>query len=514
MTRNAFAIIVIGLLCLLGYSNTFANGFLLDDYLFLFNDKGLSSVTLGQLFQEGINGVYRPVGLGLFKYELDFFGDNPFGYHVVNLILLFAMGLSCFAILRHISRNYHWALLAASLYTIHPINSFLVNYKSASGLSLFILFMQLSVLMYLQFDQNKRLPKLLLSYLFYFLALMCHEISFMTPVYIALILFMLKGVSFFNSIKRVLGFFVVFCLYFMMRTQALGLFHVQTPESLNISFFQYITTYLHMLYWYFSKLIVPVDILYVWFEPIATVVYPVWNVLFLLILSDICLCFIFYARKSVKALSLVKFVFGLLTLPLICFINVHSLKAAMIEPHWMNFPSMGFYGLVAFGLMSLKKIMPVRLWLFLIGGLLVGMTALTYNTNKVWADATTYCTYWKEKNPTNGSPTYCLHNTYIRENSRGLDKTQYKNCTQAAQLGVRYNNIRQKHNAKQFYRMALDMDPKCKLALLGLGVLYQEQAQYDLAEKFFKLAIQHHPRDGAGQAYLKTLHESRGRLGL
>ena len=135
------------LLCVFLYSNIFNNGFLLDDYQYFITKPTLNDVSVISLFSQAFKGFYRPFAVGFLKFELFLFGNsNPIGYHLVNLALFCCICWLFFLILYKLFHNYEIALIASCFYAVHPINSFLVNYKTASAINVCILCMQISTL--------------------------------------------------------------------------------------------------------------------------------------------------------------------------------------------------------------------------------------------------------------------------------------------------------------------------------------------------------------------------------
>ena len=122
------------LLCLLTFANSLSGEFLNwdDDSLVTQNPhiRSLSGEAIGRMFSEPIGYTYQP--LRLLSYAIDYrlWGDQPFGYHVVNLLLHSAATVLLFLTLRLIlcelrkggEGNDQIALFAAALFAIHPVN--------------------------------------------------------------------------------------------------------------------------------------------------------------------------------------------------------------------------------------------------------------------------------------------------------------------------------------------------------------------------------------------------------
>src|SRR3989338_10903727 len=89
--NNLLTAIALAVICVVSYSNTLHNGFLLDDYTLLLGNDTLSNVSFKTLFSWGFKTNYRPIAFAFLKLELMFFGDQPAGYHIVNLIFFFGI---------------------------------------------------------------------------------------------------------------------------------------------------------------------------------------------------------------------------------------------------------------------------------------------------------------------------------------------------------------------------------------------------------------------------------------
>ena len=193
-SKTFWHLAVLFILCLISFGNSFNNGFLLDDYGFLLREDSLRSVSGLSLWIKAFRDYYRPVAFNLLRLESLAFGNRAYGYHIFNLVLFWLVCLMFYFILRKLFKNIEVPFLAASLYCVHPFNSFLVNYKTASNISFHLLFMQASVLFFIYYLDHRKLKLYVLSLAFYLLALLSHEISFMLPFDLFLLMyFLMKG---------------------------------------------------------------------------------------------------------------------------------------------------------------------------------------------------------------------------------------------------------------------------------------------------------------------------------
>jgi tetratricopeptide (TPR) repeat protein len=127
------ACVGLALLCLITFANSLGGEFLNwdDDSLVSQNShiRSLSSEAIGRMFSEPIGFTYQPLRLLSYAMDYQLWGDNPVGYHAMNLLLHSAATVLLFLTLRLIlcelrkgEGHDQIALFAAALFAIHPVN--------------------------------------------------------------------------------------------------------------------------------------------------------------------------------------------------------------------------------------------------------------------------------------------------------------------------------------------------------------------------------------------------------
>ena len=110
-------------LCL--FYSSFQGQFIFDDYHYVKNNfliKTLSLHNLKEIFSSFYKWHFLPVTLISFAIDYKFFGLNPAGYHLTNLILHI---FNCFLIhilVFHISKSFLITCLTSLFFLIHPIS--------------------------------------------------------------------------------------------------------------------------------------------------------------------------------------------------------------------------------------------------------------------------------------------------------------------------------------------------------------------------------------------------------
>ncbi|MBF0521841.1 MAG: tetratricopeptide repeat protein [Candidatus Omnitrophica bacterium] len=487
----------------------------------MFNDNSLTQTSVKDILIYGIKDCYRPVWLLLLKAEFFLFEANPIGYNVVNLFLFYLLGLFTFLILRNLSKNHQLSFLATCLFITHPIHSLLINYKTGACLILFALFMQISTFLFLKFTAEHKKTYYFLALISYLLALLCHEISFILPLYLLLILYFSKESNLKKNVLYLLPFVIPFALYLWIRLNIAGSIALNGVLKTKLSFNQYFNTFTNLIFWYISKLFYPKNILLDWDEPIAKNTFLFWNWLFWLILLSFLIFNLWKGRKDLKAFSFNLFIVGFIPITVSSFTYTPLIQTAYIAPHWMTFPLMGFFLLLACVLLSIKKHIPLKLWYIMIFCLLATSIFLTRTENKKWEGESTYSLYWIKANPINASPWLELGRIYTDNTpeNKGISTfTQFdnylkekKNYLSYYRRGLAYHTIGEVNLAIKDYHSALELNPPHDTEYhFHKAVIYYYEKRYDLAVSEIRSAIKITPGDAALYNNLGTFLSGKG----
>ena len=139
--KDRFIVPSLFLLALVCYANTLTNGFVYDDKLQVLNNPYVKSWRyLPQIFgttvwsfvgAAGDTNYYRPLMTFTYLVLWKMFGDLPFGYHLLNILLnalvvalVYYSGISLF-------RQRGIAAVAAALFAVHPVHTETVNWIAA-----------------------------------------------------------------------------------------------------------------------------------------------------------------------------------------------------------------------------------------------------------------------------------------------------------------------------------------------------------------------------------------------
>lgn len=171
---NIIAVLLILTLPTLIYSNSFYNSFQYDDERVLHYNSSIKDISnYTNLFNINHKDSNRPVLAFTFALNYHFGKFNVFGYHLLNLFTHLSVCLLIYFITKRIFYNtYNYQkndketltyellpLFTSILFAVHPINSQTVNYISARSASLCLLFMLVSLYLFIKFKDLTLLYK-------------------------------------------------------------------------------------------------------------------------------------------------------------------------------------------------------------------------------------------------------------------------------------------------------------------------------------------------------------------
>ncbi len=250
--RAAFGLLA--LLALLSFANAFPNSFALDDVPIIVENRLIKSLGhLPTLFTtdywagtagSGVGGaLYRP--LVLVSFALNYFmgGLNPFGYHLVNLLLHLAASWVLYALARQLDLSWAGALAASALFAVHPLHTEAVTGIVGRAELLMALGVLLAVVWYRRGGAPDRLEPgfAVASWGAFALALLSKEQAMMLPALLLLSDFdtardvrrrtwkeVLPG-----AWRRYLGYLLILGAFLVLRAAVLGSFVPQAHGMIH-----------------------------------------------------------------------------------------------------------------------------------------------------------------------------------------------------------------------------------------------------------------------------------------
>lgn len=256
--RNIY--ILIFLFAFAFYGNTVLNDYALDDAIVITqNDytlkgiSGIKDIFSTELFTGFFKvkkdlvagGRYRPLSVATFALEVEFFGQNPFISHFINICLFGLIGILLYKLLSKLLKKfnisskwyYNLPLITTLLYLTHPIHTEVVaNIKGRDEL-LSLIGVLLAFIYTLKYLDSKKSIYLAFSFISFFAGMFSKEIGVTFLVTIPLALWFFTDHKFGKIILSMMPILAATLIYFMIRGAVLGDQTAKViPELMNDSF--------------------------------------------------------------------------------------------------------------------------------------------------------------------------------------------------------------------------------------------------------------------------------------
>lgn len=520
-----WSLISIILICLVGviaYSNSFDCSFHFDDTFFIEQNTAIRSLSNVKAWW----GFYRsrPIVFLSFALNYHFHGFDVWGYHLVNLaihivnaVLVWWLVMLTMAtpVMRGQPVSRHkgaMALFTALLFVSHPLATQSVTYIVQRMASLATLFYLLSLALYVKgrLGRGNKERRVLFFYtgsiLCAVLGMLTKEIVFTLPF--ALILYeysFIRTDTWKIDIKDrgiqvpviILGIFIVF----ISLTFSLRIFNPKRPflgYDFPITAWQYLLTQFSVILTYIRLFIVPVNQNLDYDYPISYSLFE-WHTIFgLLFLTGILVLGILLFRRY----RLIAFGIFWFFLTLSVESSIIPIAHDVIFEHRTYLPGLGFFlvlmGIVFYFFWDRYRQVAVGALVLLI----LTNTVLTYERNKVWASEYTLWADCLKKSPNKARPFY----NYGREVAfAGQASEALMYYDKAIQLnprfrdayynrGIAYGKLGNHNQAIGDFNRAIEIDPKYAEAYNSRGIAYNNLGNYTLAIGDFDRAIEINPK--------------------
>ena len=356
--KNIYIGVLFFVLTFLIYGKTLSGDFVFDDRYIASNSQTfrlenfINLITSPYLSRE--SGLYRPVTILSYAVNYSLFGENPWSFHLINLIFYAWSIYLIFILIKKLTQKETWAFLSGLLFLVLPIHSEAVAniIGRAEILALFFSLLFLGEII------NKK-PKVWLAGFWLFLALGSKETA-AAAIPIALVLFLQKntGLKYKDWLKIFGGGFI----YFGARLQVLNWNYFSNLETSIVEnplkfapFLPRIATAFKILAMYFQKIFWPFNFCSDYSYNQIPVLKNFWNfpaifglVIFLFFLIAII---IFWKRAPIISWAAAIFVFGFLIIG-----NIFFTTGTIAGERLMYYPSLGLVIVLAYLLTRLTEI--------------------------------------------------------------------------------------------------------------------------------------------------------------
>jgi protein O-mannosyl-transferase len=452
-----------------------------DDSAYIFRNPYLQSISFANtaaIFSNLHFGDYLPVNLLSYSWDFTWWGFDPFGYHLSQVILHSLNACLLFAILGllQVSKRATW--FSVLIFVAHPVQVESVVWISERKNLLSCLFILLSLWFYLQHAMSCcfRRSQYYLCLLSFALALLSKSIAVMLPcIFVLLDLLVLRRKG---KVMEKIPFFLlsmVMGLATITSQGALGGIKDYVGGSFAVSIL-----YTIRIYWdYLACLIFPFHLSPFYFTQSFSLVDRQSFMAYLFFMGT---CF--YVVRNFRSSPYIIFAIGWFVVWLLPVSNLIPISTIR-QDRYLYLPSIAVIVMIVIGLESCiqGKRQNVLVSSTLVGGILL-LGSLSFIHSFVYASDLAFWRRVANQNP----------KTPLAQQTAG------DQCSQIKDLVC----------AEKYYRQVLAIEPEYDFALNNLGALMIDLERYQEAQVLLKKAIQANPTNAEAYSNLIMLAKKTG----
>ena len=538
INKNLMFVLLIALLSVIVYGNTFFNEFVWDDYVFILDKPEIKSFSnIPQFFLTDTDGTYRPLRSVHYTAIYSIFKENTFGYHLNALCFHIVISILVYLIILNLINKRNIAFLASLLFALHPIHTGRVTNMTAGFDLLGIFLFLLSFYFYILFSKcrksetkqnlrfcvdlkmqsifklsehaqkserfltEKKINYFIGSVMVFLIGLFASEEIVTLPFIIILYELCFNRKNIFQNFKEKLikfysPFFIILASYLILRFFVLGIIG-RSPEYASQGLFFTLFSMAKVFVGYIMLLIAPINLKLFYEMPVSNTLFELDIIISLFVLALI----LFFTVKFYNKIVFFSVMWFFITL--IPFSNLIPLVFLMAE-RYLYLPSIGFCLLLAFVLNKLynlnKKYLKTGVVVFIVL-LLSFYSFAAINRNAEWRDNLILWTETVKDCPASSRAHDNLGFTYehmgnyegaIIEFSKAVE-LKPDNFRALSNLGVALAKIKEYNKSIFYLEKSLKVNPYSYKTYNKLGLVYSEIGDYEPAIAMQKKAISLNP---------------------
>ncbi len=556
---GARAMLLIGLLAILAYSNSLAGDFVFDDTDQIVENQNIRSwdnlakafTTSVWAFREGAGSpaarldlppplpYYRPLFTVMLTVEYHLFGLWPQGWHLVSLLLHILCAVGVFYVILAVSGRSLVALLASAVFTVHPVHAESVAWVSGMTDPLFGVFFLGSLYLYVK-RRGSGSPRarggagvLALSLVLFALAAFSKE----TALSLILLIFGYEFIANSGSLigrlkisfKRSAPYVAVALLYLVPRYLVLGESMWRNPQATERPLSYTLLTLPLIICTYAGHLLWPAGLSIAYNTHFVTTMRSGEFLLPAALLSATAIALFLYRRKVSREVCRALLLIAVPLLPVLNLGQV-SREEYLVFDHYLYLSVAGLGYLIGLGIVKLgafdsssaaSRIFGLRrpvVAVVLFVAVAVASTIAATRQNSHWSDS-----YELWSNAARIRPAYWAahYNTGVALlDSNRFDEARDELALAASlksdasevydSLGRAYQGTGDTAAAISSFEHALALDPGMFESLNNLGTVYFKRSDFAAAEKYFAAALVINPQASTALFNLGLCYSRRG----
>ena len=521
MTNNGWRSRVTGaalimLLTVLAYLPALRGGFVWDDAPFVWDNPLIKSADgLYQFWFTAAAQDYFPLTSTSLWLEWRLWGGNPFGYHVVNILLHALSAVLVWRVLVRLKIPLAW--LAAAVFALHPVNVESVAWITERKNTLAMFFYAWALLWFLKFEDDGRRRWYWLAVGMFVLALLSKTAVAPLPAVLLGIAWWRRGRVDRRDVLHAIPFFAVAALLSGVTIWFQTYRAIAEQVVRRVSFGSRLAGAGWAVWFYLWKAVLPLNL---------TFIYPQWRIDATKVLSWLPAALMVgvlaagwhFRRSWGRGLLSGLVYFILMLLPVLGFINISFMRYSLVADRWQYFSIMGTILLALAGLNHLLEVF------FSVKGrgfiqqtfgavLLAVLGILTWRQCGIYADDETL---WRDTVTKNSGACLAHNNLGVVLGKQDRIQEAFAQWKQALRLdpdfyeayfnlGAALAQAGRNDDAIGYYEQALRIRPDFYEAHFNLGVALEQAGRNNDAIGHYEQALRLKPdyaeaRDNLGNA--------------
>ncbi len=508
-------LLIISVVTFLAFSSSLDNGFTnLDDEFHLTENLTIREFDLQhitQIFFSTVNRTYIPLTTLSFAVEYQFFGFDPFGYHLDNLLLHMAVTILVYLLAMRLGLSLSAAFWGALLFGIHPLHVESVAWITERKDVLCAFFYLLSLHAYWGYLQEGKKSSYYFSVLFGFLSVLAKPMAVSLPLIFLLLDWLYQR----QASWKLLGDKLLHCICLVPIAFITFYFNMDN-FYLNASWLTSLLVYIWTFVFYINKFIFPLVL-----GPIYALPAPVSlaNVHFDASLISFFIILILVYRFRMNKWVVFGFLYYFLSIFFLLRVNTFP-DGDVVADRFMYLPSVGFCFLTGYLIdifwkktIASKGIFSSKTVLACLSAIYFLLALRTFAQANVWQDSLTLWNYVIRQTPSAALAYNNRGRAYEKKGMWELAVQDYKKCIELNprmeeaynNLGLYYKNKRDFSLAQEYFDKALELNPQFYQAYSNRGQVYSLEKRYALALADFGKAVDINP-------YFTKAYNNRGNV--
>ena len=505
----------------IAYQPAWNGGLLWDDDAHLIPPTLASFEGLARIWTDfQVTQQYYPIVNTAFWIMNRLWGTATFGYHAVNIVLHACSAWIVFLILRRWSMK--GALVAATLFALHPVQVESVAWMSELKNTLSGVFYLLAALAYFHFDESRKRQWYFAAFAAFLLALGSKTVTATLPAALAVVLWWRRGSLDWRRDLLPLAPMLLVGVVAGIATAWLEVAWVGAHgDSFGLSGIERVLLAGRAAWFYAAKAIWPVPLMFM-YPRWSIDASALWQYAFPVALAA-AIAVLWWRRDRARGpLAAALFFVGTL-FPALGFVNVFPFRYSFVADHFQYLAILGVLVPVAYGVTTLlQRWRPgLREWVVAVM-LAVPLFVLTYLQSQLYANAETLYRATLQANPSS----LLAHNNLAallldgpasgwaeaEEHAKAAVAVAPDDAAAHNNLGLAWQRAGRFEDSVREHREAVRINPEIAAAHYNLGISLSSLERLDEAAVAYRESLRIFPSQAAARSNLGQLLARQGKF--